>query len=215
MVLHPNVVVGNQAVIGDDTVIHPLVAVLERCRIGRRVIIHAGTVIGSDGYGFVQDQGRHVKMPQTGIVQIDDDVELGANNTIDRATFGKTWIKEGVKTDNQVHIAHNVVVGEHTLLIAQVAIAGSTRVGHHTIIAGQSGVADHLEIGNQVMIGGRSGVAQSIPDKQVVSGAVLAIPHKAWRRVNQILPHLPDMQRKLRSLEERLRQLEQTHGRAE
>lgn len=209
VVLHPNVVIGNEVTIGDDSMIHPLVAVLDRCQIGARVIIHAGTVIGSDGYGYVQDRGSHVKIPQTGIVRIDDDVEIGANNTIDRATFGETWIKKGVKTDNQVHIAHNVVVGEHSLLIAQVGIAGSSRIGHHVIIAGQAGIADHVEIGNQVMVGGGTGVAKSIPDKQLVSGAILAMPHRTWRRMNKVLPHLPDMQKRIRFLEERLRQLEE------
>ncbi|MEJ2039330.1 MAG: UDP-3-O-(3-hydroxymyristoyl)glucosamine N-acyltransferase [Desulfosarcinaceae bacterium] len=209
--LHPNVVVGNGVVIGDDTVIHPLVAVLEGCRVGARVIIHAGTVIGSDGYGFVQDEDHHVKIPQIGIVRIDDDVEIGANNTIDRATFGETWIKKGVKTDNQVHIAHNVEVGEHTLLVAQAGIAGSTKIGHHVIIAGQSGIGDHLEIGNRTVVAGRTGVAQSIPEKQVVSGAVAAMPHRKWLRMNKILPALPDMQKKLRSLEERVKQME-THS---
>jgi UDP-3-O-[3-hydroxymyristoyl] glucosamine N-acyltransferase len=205
--LHPNVVIGNEVRIGEETVVHPQVAILERCCIGQRVIIHAGTIIGSDGYGFVQDDGRHVKIPQTGIVQIDSDVEIGANNTIDRATFGKTWIKQGVKTDNQVHIAHNVVVGEHSLLVAQVGIAGSTTIGHHVVIAGQSGISDHIEIGNEVLVGGRTGVATSVPDKQIVSGSILAMPHKSWLRMNRILVKLPELYKKLRQLEERLQQL--------
>ncbi len=205
VVLHPHVVIGDEAVIGDDTVIYPQVSVLERCRIGCRVIVHAGTVIGSDGYGFVQDQGRHIKMPQTGIVQIDDDVEIGACNTIDRATFGKTWIKSGVKTDNQVHIAHNVEVGEHALLIAQVGISGSTKIGRHVIIAGQAGIAGHLTLGDGAIVGPQAGIGHSVPEKQILSGGIVAMPHRTWLRLQQVLPELPDLVKRVRQLESGLR----------
>ncbi|RJQ76865.1 MAG: UDP-3-O-(3-hydroxymyristoyl)glucosamine N-acyltransferase [Desulfobacteraceae bacterium] len=207
-IIHPLVVVGDDVVIGDDSVVYPHVSILERCSIGRRVIIHAGTVIGSDGYGFVQDGGRHHKIPQLGIVQIDDDVEIGASNTIDRASFGKTWIKTGVKTDNQVHIAHNVVVGEHTLLIAQVGIAGSTTIGHHAILAGQAGISGHISIGNGAIVGPKTGVAHSVPDQQIVSGGMAAMPHRTWLRVQPVLPNLPELQKQVRALENRLTQLE-------
>jgi len=205
--LHPNVVIGDQVVIGDDTLIYPNVSVLEQCRIGCRVIIHAGTVIGSDGFGFVFDQGRYHKMPQVGIVQIDDDVEIGANNTIDRATMGKTWLRTGVKTDNLVHVAHNVTVGEHSVITAHVGIAGSTTIGRHAIIAGQAGIGGHLTLGDQVTIGPQCAVAQSVPDKQVVSSTTLAMPHGTWLRLQKVLPELPALVKKIKLLETQLAQL--------
>ncbi len=208
VVLYPHVVIGDEAVIGDDTVIYPQVSILERCRVGCRVIVHAGTVIGSDGYGFVQDQGRHIKMPQTGIVQIEDDVEIGACNTIDRATFGRTWIKTGVKTDNQVHIAHNVEVGEHSLLVAQVGISGSTKIGRHVIIAGQAGVAGHLTIADGAIIGPQAGIGHSVPEKQILSGGIVAMPHRTWLRLQQVLPELPELLKRIRQLESGLRNLQ-------
>lgn len=209
VVLHPLVVLGDDVVIGERTIIYPHVTILERCRVGCRGIIHAGTVIGSDGFGFVQDGGRHHKIPQIGIVQIDDDVEIGANNTIDRAGFGVTWIQTGVKTDDMVHIGHNVVVGEHTILVAQVGIAGSTTIGHHAVLAGQSGISGHISIGNEAVVGPRTGVAHSVADKQIVSGGVAAMPHRTWLRFNQVLPSLPDLFKKVRQLEARLAELEQ------
>lgn len=201
VVLYPHVVIGDEAVIGSDTIIHPHVSILERCQIGCRTIVHAGTVIGSDGYGFVQDRGRHIKMPQTGIVQIDDDVEIGANNTIDRATFGRTWLKSGVKTDNQVHIAHNVEVGEHSLLIAQVGISGSTKIGRNVIIAGQAGIAGHLTLGDGAIIGPQAGIGHSVPEKQILSGGIVAMPHRTWLRLQQVLPELPELLKRVRQLE--------------
>lgn len=212
VVLHPMVVVGDDVCIGDDTTIYPHVSILERCRIGSRVIVHAGTVIGSDGFGFVQEKGHHIKVPQTGIVQIDDDVEIGANCTIDRATFGKTWIGQGVKTDNLVHIAHNVELGEHSLIVAQVGIAGSTTIGHHVILAGQAGIAGHLTIGNEVIVGPQTGVGQSIEDKKIVSSGLPAMPHGTWLRVQNILPKLPDLGKQLRQLEKRIAALEKENS---
>jgi UDP-3-O-[3-hydroxymyristoyl] glucosamine N-acyltransferase len=208
VILHSNVVIGNDVVIGADTLIYPNVSVLERCRIGCRVIIQAGTVIGSDGFGFVFDQGRYYKMPQVGIVQIDDDVEIGANNTIDRATMGKTWLKTGIKTDNLVHIAHNVTIGEHSVITAHVGIAGSTTIGRHAIIAGQAGIGGHLTLGNQVTVGPQCAVAQSVPDKQVVSSTTLAMPHGTWLRLQKVLPQLPGLYKKINTLEKQLAQRE-------
>ena len=201
--IHPHVVVGNGTRIGDDVVIYPNVTILERCIIGHRVIIHAGTVIGSDGYGFVPDGEKHYKIPQLGIVQIDDDVEIGACNTIDRATFGKTWIKNGVKTDNHVQIAHNVVIGENTLIVAQVGIAGSTIIGKNAILAGQAGIGGHITVGNYVTVGPQAGVTRSVPEGQVVSGTP-EMPHKLWLRVSQVIPRLPELKRKIADLEKRL-----------
>jgi len=201
VVLHPNAVIGDRATIGDDSTIYPNVSILERCIVGSRVIVHTGSVIGSDGFGFVFADGRHQKIPQIGFVQIDDDVEIGANNTIDRATMGKTWIKTGVKTDNQVHIAHNVVIGEHSVIVAQVGIAGSTTIGRYAVIAGQAGIGGHLTIGDQVTVGPQGAVAQSVPDKQVISGTTLAMPHGTWLRLQKVLPELPALAKKLAALE--------------
>jgi len=207
--LHPGVVVGHGVKMGDDVTVHPNVSILERCRIGSRVLIHAGCVIGSDGFGFASDGNQYHKIPQIGIVQIDDDVEIGACNTIDRATFGQTWIKRGVKTDNLVHIAHNVVVGEDTVLVAQVGISGSVTIGNHAILAGQAGVAQHVTIGDRVTVGGQSGIAKSIPEGQIVSGTP-AMPHRLWLKASNVIPKLPDMKKKLNELERRIEKLEQT-----
>jgi len=201
--IHPHVVVGNGVSIGDDVEIYPNVTILDRCVIGHRVIIHAGTVIGSDGYGFVPDGEKHYKIPQLGIVQIDDDVEIGACNTIDRATFGKTWIKNGVKTDNHVQIAHNVVIGENTLIVAQVGIAGSTEIGKNVVLAGQAGIAGHISIGDYATVGPQAGVTRSVPEGQIVSGTP-EMPHKLWLRASQMIPRLPELKRKITDLEKRL-----------
>ena len=134
----------------------------ERGRIGQRVIIHSGAVIGADGFGFEPVNGRHQKLPQIGIVQIDDDVEIGANTTIDRARFGRTWIQEGVKIDNLVQIAHNVVIGKHSIVVAQVGIAGSVRIGERVLIGGQAGIIGHIEIGDGTAIGAQSGISKNI-----------------------------------------------------
>ncbi len=208
VILHPNVVVGDHVHIGDDTIVYPQVAILDRCRIGSRVIIHAGTVIGTDGFGYVFHQGCYHKVPQVGIAQIDDDVEIGGNCAIDRATLGKTWIKTGAKIDNQVHIAHNVIVGEHAAITAQVGFAGSAVIGRNVRIAGQAGIGGHLTVGESVTIGPQAAVAQSVPDKQFVSGTTLAMPHGKWLRIQKILPELPALYKKIRALEKRLAQLE-------
>ena len=205
--LYPNVVVGDNVIIGDDVKIYPNVTILDGCRIGNRVIIHAGSVIGSDGFGFVPEGNKYYKIPHTGIVQIDDDVEIGAGNTIDRATFGKTWIKRGVKTDNLVHVAHNVTVGENTILVAQVGISGSVTIGKNAVLAGQAGVAGHLTIGDNVVIGPQAGIAKSVPDGEVLSGSA-AIPHRLWLRVQKIIPQLPELKKKLSEIEKGLKKLE-------
>jgi UDP-3-O-[3-hydroxymyristoyl] glucosamine N-acyltransferase len=215
--IEPRVYVGEGAVLGDgvtlgagayvgagvhvgrDSHIHPNVTVLERCIIGERVIIHSGTVIGSDGFGFAQDGSEHVKIPQVGIVQIDDDVEIGANCTVDRATMGKTWIQRGAKIDNLVQVAHNVVVGENSIIVAQVGISGSTRVGRNVILAGQVGVVGHVEIGDGVRVGAQSGVARSVSAGQTVSGSP-AIAHRDWLKNCQILSRLPEMRKKIMEL---------------
>lgn len=163
--------IGHESIIGADSLIYPNVTIRERTIIGARVIIHGGAVIGADGFGFEMVEGRYVKIPQRGFVQIDDDVDIGANSTIDRARFGRTWIQRGVKIDNLVQIAHNVVVGEDTAIAAHVGIAGSTRIGRNVLIAGQAGLVGHLEVADRAMIGAQAGVTKSIG-----SGAWLLSP---------------------------------------
>lgn len=213
-VIHPNVYIGDSVSVGDDTEIHPNVSILDGCIIGSRVIIHAGTVIGSDGFGFTPDGGRHHKIPQVGIVQIDDDVEVGAGNTIDRATFGRTWIKQGVKTDNHVHIAHNVTVGEHSIIVAQVGIAGSATIGKHVILAGQAGIAGHLTVGDGAIVGPQAGVSRTVPPGHVVSGTP-EMPHRIWLRVQQVIPKLPEMKKKIAEIEKRLDAAEKNSGKGD
>jgi UDP-3-O-[3-hydroxymyristoyl] glucosamine N-acyltransferase len=205
--LYPGVYLGDQVRIGSDSIIYPNVSILAGTVIGSRVIIHSGTVIGSDGYGFARDGERHIKIPQVGTVQIDDDCEIGANNTIDRAALGRTWIQSGVKTDNLVHIAHNVVVGENSLLIAQVGISGSAVIGRNVVLAGQAGVAGHITVGDGVMVGGKSGVAKSIPPGQIVSGNP-TMPHQTYLRTRMLIQRLPEMQQQIRAMEDRIRFLE-------
>lgn len=204
--LLPGVYLGDDVKIGADTVIGPNVTIMDRCRIGRRVKINAGTVIGSDGFGFVPDGDTYFKIQHAGIVQIDDDVEIGANNAIDRGTFGKTHICRGVKTDNLVHIAHNVRIGEDTLIVAQVGIAGSTTIGRHATLAGQAGVGQHLTIGDNAIVGPQAGVAKSLEPGAVVSGTY-AMPHKIWLRLQRILPGLPAFVKRFERLEKHLKML--------
>src|SRR5216684_7641712 len=198
--LYPNVFVGEGSIIGEDCVIYPNVTIRERVTIGNRVIIHPGTVVGSDGFGYIQEGGRHHKIPQVGTVLIEDDVELGANVTVDRATFGRTLIKRGTKVDNLVQIAHNVTIGEHSILVAQVGIAGSTTVGSDVVIGGQAGLADHLDIGDRVIIAARAGVNRSLTSGQIVSGAP-AIPHEISIKAQAVIPRLPELRQHVRALE--------------
>jgi UDP-3-O-[3-hydroxymyristoyl] glucosamine N-acyltransferase len=174
--------VGDDVVIGDDTVIHPNVSIYSRSVIGKRCIIHSGTVIGADGYGFVVDNGRHRKVPQIGMVRIGDDVEIGAGCTIDRAAIGETVIGEGTKLDDQVMIGHGAKIGRHCLLVAQVGIAGSAELGDYVVVAGQSGVAGHLKIGDGVQIAAKTAVLlDDVPAGMKVMG-VPAIPFRDFAR---------------------------------
>jgi UDP-3-O-[3-hydroxymyristoyl] glucosamine N-acyltransferase len=207
--LHPGVVLEDGVTVGDDTELFGQVVVRWGCRIGSRVIVHSGTVIGSDGFGFAPDGEVYVKIPHVGRVEIEDDVEIGALNAIDRATFGRTRIGSGVKTDNLVHVAHNVSVGENSVLVAQVGISGSTTIGRHAVLAGQAGISGHLTLGDNVTVGPQAGVAQSVEDGQVVSGSP-EMPHKQWLRVQRTLPRLPEMKRQLADLDRRLRAIEES-----
>jgi UDP-3-O-[3-hydroxymyristoyl] glucosamine N-acyltransferase len=208
VILYPGVYVGEAAQVGDDSVLYPNVVVMDRCLVGKRVIIHPGTIIGSDGFGFARDGARYVKIPQVGIVRVDDDVEIGANCALDRAAMGKTWVKRGVKTDNLVQIGHNVTIGEDTVLVAQVGIAGSTEVGGRVALGGQVGVVGHIKIGDGVMVGAQSGVAQNVPPGQIISGSP-AIPHREWLKTQAVIPKLPEMKRVLTALEKRVKALEE------
>lgn len=206
--LYGGTYLGSGVVVGSRCLIYPGVTILDRCKIGDGVIIHSGTVVGSDGFGFAQDEeGRHVKIPQTGTVEIDDDVEIGANCTIDRAAFGRTWIQRGTKIDNLVQIAHNVVVGEHSILISQVGISGSTRIGSHVVLAGQVGVVGHIDIGNGARVGAQSGIGRSVKAGEDVSGSP-AMPHKEWLKMTVNVRRLPQLKEELRQLKMKVKELE-------
>jgi UDP-3-O-[3-hydroxymyristoyl] glucosamine N-acyltransferase len=178
--------VGADSIIGENCHFYPNVTIRERTVIGNRVIIQPAAVIGGDGYGFQFSEGRHVKIPQRGIVQIDDDVEIGSGTTIDRARFGRTWIKEGTKIDNLVHIAHNVVIGKHCLLVAMVGIAGSTKLEDYVTVGGHVGMAGHLKLGKGCMVAGYSGVIKNVPPKSVVIGYPARDAKEFWEGQAQL-----------------------------
>jgi len=206
-VLMPGVVLGDGVEIGEDCVLHPNVAVEHACRIGNRVILHAGVVVGSDGFGYTGHGKHRLKVPQAGVVQIDDDVEIGANSTIDRATMGRTRIGAGTKIDNLVQLAHNVVVGEGSLIIAQAAVAGSSQIGNNVIVAGQVGVRDHVKIGDNSVIGPKSGIGHDVSPGSILSGGLAAAPHAEWLRVIALLPRLPKLWTRVLTLERKVRAL--------
>jgi UDP-3-O-[3-hydroxymyristoyl] glucosamine N-acyltransferase len=195
--------VGDDSKIGDDVNLFPNVTIYPRTEIGHRVRVHAGTVIGSDGFGYVPDDRIHRKVPQIGNVIIGDDVEIGANVTIDRGALGSTVIGKGTKIDNLVHIAHNIEIGEHCLLCAQVGLAGSSKLGNHVVLAGQVGIAGHLKIGNQVTIGSKAGVMHNIPDGEKWLG-MPAQPDKQAKRLVIAIQRLPDLLKRVAELERRL-----------
>ncbi len=189
--------------IGRDCHLHPRVTILERARLGDRVILHSGVVIGSDGFGYEFRDGRQQKIPQTGIVEIGDDVEIGANATVDRARFGKTRILRGAKIDNLVQVAHNVTVGEHTILCAQVGISGSTRVGNYVTLAGKVGVNGHIEIGDGAIVTAMAGITKSVAPKEVLVG-LPAKPMREYKENYVLLRNIHKLYERVRELEERL-----------
>lgn len=198
--IYPQAYIGDYTTIGDNTIIYSSVKVYDHCTVGRDCIIHSGCVIGADGFGFEPDeQGVNHKIPQIGTVVIEDDVEIGANTTIDRAMIGETRVKKNVKIDNLVQVAHNVQVGESTFLCAQVGIAGSTTMGHHCIMAGQVGVAGHITVADQVICGAQTGVAGSIRKAGQYQGSP-AIDAMNWRRSSVVFKHLPEVQQQLNQL---------------
>lgn len=205
-VIYPGVYVGKGSVIGDDCVIHPNVSIYHEMSIGSRVIIHAGSVIGADGFGYVWSEGSHNKIPQVGGVVIEDDVEIGANVTIDRATTGSTVIGRGTKIDNMVQVAHNVKVGAHSIIVAQAAIAGSCKLGDGVIVGGQVGIADHVNIEAGTMIGSQSGIMSDL--KRGVYFGSPAMGHREWLKSSAIFQKLPDMKKHIQELEARLAALE-------
>ena len=210
-ILHPGAYVGDGASVGEDCLIYPNVSIREGCIVGDRVILHCGVVIGSDGFGFARDGHRHFKVPQIGIVRIGNDVEIGANTTVDRGTMGETVIEGGAKIDNLVQIAHNVRIGAGSILVAQVGISGSTRLGKGVVLGGQVGLVGHIELGDGVMVGAKSGVNHDLPAGVVVSGYP-AIPHRDWLRASVVAGNLPDLRRTVRRLEREVRELKEALG---
>jgi UDP-3-O-[3-hydroxymyristoyl] glucosamine N-acyltransferase len=207
--LYPGVYVGEDSTIGEDSILHSNVSIYSGTIIGKRVILHSGVVIGSDGFGYVKEGKKNVKIPQVGKVVIEDDVEIGANTAVDRATLGQTIVRRGVKIDNLVQVAHNVTIGEETVIAGQVGISGSTRIGTNVTLAGQVGVADHLEIGDNVMVGAQSGVMSDLAPNQAYVGSPPLPPREFFRMV-AALQKLPEMRKVLFEMERRLKKIEGT-----
>ena len=206
--LYPGVYVGEDSSIGEDSILYPNVSVYSRTIIGNRVILHSGVVVGSDGFGYEKEGRKNVKIPQVGRVEIEDDVEIGANTTIDRATFSKTVIRKGVKIDNLVQVAHNVTIGEDSIIVAQVGISGSTKIGSNVTVAGQVGVVPQVEIGDNVMVGAQAGVTHDLPANQGYLGSP-ALPHREFLRAITTFPKLPEMRKTLLHLEKRIEKMEE------
>jgi UDP-3-O-[3-hydroxymyristoyl] glucosamine N-acyltransferase len=206
-VLYPGVFIGRNAVVGEASLLYPRVTVYRRCLIGRRVILHAGVVVGSDGFGFARPGKENLKIPQVGYVQIDDEVEIGANTTIDRGALGRTWIQRGVKIDNLVQIAHNVVIGEFSVVVAQVGISGSTTLGKGVLVGGQAGLVGHIRIGDHVMIAAGSGVHKDIAPGQIVAGTPHK-PHREWLKTEACISRLPALRENLANLQRKVENLE-------
>jgi UDP-3-O-[3-hydroxymyristoyl] glucosamine N-acyltransferase len=211
-IVHPHAVIYPGAAIGDDCLIHAHVSIRERCRIGHRVVIQNGAVIGSDGFGFApRPDGTYQKIPQTAPVVIEDDVEIGANTTIDRPAVGETRIQAGTKIDNLVQVAHGVHVGRNVMLVSQVGIAGSTSIGDSVVLAGQVGVAGHLHIGKNTKATAQTGIPNSVPDDSFISGYP-AIDNREWLKSSAVFRRLPEMKKALAGLERRLAALEAALG---
>ena len=207
-IIYAGCFIGEHAKIGSNSLIYPNVSIRERVTIGCRVIIHSGAVIGSDGFGFVTIDGRHHKIPQTGTVEIGDDVEIGANVTIDRARFDKTIIGSGTKIDNLVQIAHNVVIGENSIVVAQAGISGSTIIGKGVTLAGQAGLVGHITIGDGAVVAAQAGVTKSVPPNTLVSGYP-AKPHATAKRINACVQNLPRLYELVAELKKKIEELEQ------
>jgi UDP-3-O-[3-hydroxymyristoyl] glucosamine N-acyltransferase len=206
-VLHPHVVLGPGVVVGDDCILHSGVQVREGCRLGHRVVVQNGAVIGADGFGFAKDaDGRYLKIPQVGAVVVEDDVEIGALAAVDRAALGETRIGRGTKIDNLVQVGHSVTIGEDTVLAGQVGIAGSTKIGRRVTLAGQVGVAGHLRVGDGVVATAQTGIPSSVEAGAVVSGYP-AIDNRSWLKASVAFAKLPELLRRVRELERRILEL--------
>ena len=207
-IIEANVSVGDNATVGSDCILYNGVTIYHDCKVGNRCILHAGSVVGADGFGFAPSADGYEKIPQIGIAILEDDVEIGANTCIDRATMGATIIKRGVKLDNMVQIGHNVVVDEHTVMAAQCGVAGSTKVGSWCMVGGQAGISGHIKIGNQVKVGGHSGVNNNTADGKVIMGYP-AFDHSQFARATVIFKKLPEMYREMDTLKKEIESLKQ------
>lgn len=206
VILFPNVYIGRNASVGEGSVLYPGVAVREDCVVGRRVIIHCNAVVGSDGFGYAKEGRSYYKIPQRGVVRIEDDCEIGACTTIDRATLGETVIAGGTKIDNLVQIAHNVRIGRDSVMAAQTGIAGSARIGDNVQFGGQVGIVGHIDVGDGAMVGAKSGVTNSVPNGAVVSG-IPAIAHGEWLRAAALFAKLPELKKRIAELEKKVEEL--------
>lgn len=213
VVIEAGVVIGDDVEIGDDSIVESNAVVRSGCKLGQRVILYSGAVIGSDGYGYATDSmGRHFKRPQIGNVVLEDDVEIGANSCIDRATFGTTLIKKGTKIDNLVQVAHNVEIGEDCLLVSQVGVAGSSKLGNGVILAGQAAVKDHVVVGDRVTAAGRTGINSNVEAGMTVAG-LPAIPYKEWLRAAAAFSRLPQLVKDVRRLIKQVEELSERNER--
>ena len=207
-IIEANTSVGDNATVGSDCILYNHVTIYHDCKVGNRCILHAGSVVGADGFGFAPGANGYEKIPQIGIAILEDDVEIGANTCIDRATMGATIIKRGVKLDNMVQIAHNVIVDEHTVMAAQCGVAGSTKIGSWCMVGGQAGISGHIKIGNQVKVGGHSGVTNSVQDGKAVMGYP-SFEHTQFARATVIFKKLPEMYREMDALKKEIESLKQ------
>lgn len=207
-IIEANASVGDNAAVGSDCILYNHVTIYHDCKVGNRCILHAGSVVGADGFGFAPGANGYKKIPQIGIAILEDDVEIGANTCIDRATMGATVIKRGVKLDNMVQVAHNVVIDEHTVMAAQCGVAGSTKIGSWCMVGGQAGISGHIKIGNQVKVGGHSGVTNSVQDGKAVMGYP-SFEHTQFARATVIFKKLPEMYREMDALKKEIESLKQ------
>lgn len=207
-VIEANTSVGDGAAIGSNCVLYNNVTIYHGCKVGDRCILHAGSVVGADGFGFAPGANGYEKIPQIGIAILEDDVEIGANTCIDRATMGATIIKRGVKLDNMVQVAHNVVIDEHTVMAAQCGVAGSTKIGNWCMVGGQAGISGHIKLGNHVKVGGHSGVSNNVLDGKAVMGYP-AFEHAQFARATVIFKRLPEMYREMDALKKEIELLKQ------
>lgn len=207
--IYPNVVICENAKVGNDCLFYPNVTIYHDCHVGNRVTLHAGSVVGSDGFGFAPSENGYDKIPQIGIVTIEDDVEIGANTCIDRSTMGSTYVRKGVKLDNLVQIAHNTDIGANTVMSAQVGIAGSTKVGQWCMFGGQVGIAGHITIGNKVFLGAQSGVPSSLKDNQTLIGTP-PMEKLPYFKSQAIFQRLPDLYKQIQKLQKEVDELKKS-----